>query len=293
MADSFEKAPKRSIWLKRCVLLIVALATLIMFFRWFEQSQVYHPIRELEASANELGRPFEDVEFKSTKGDNLHGWYFPAETNSPRHHIAFLMCHGNAGNVSHRLGTCKTLLKTGAAVFVFDYCGFGRSAGKPGEENTYCDAQAAYAWLVQKGFRGENIIALGESLGGGVVSELALREKLGGVVLQSTFTSIPDIGAELFPWLPVRWLGRIKYDTHSKLPRIKVPVLVMHSRTDDLIKFGHGERNFAIANEPKFFCEIQGAHNDAVWEQPGFGEGIEKFLKTIENGASKPVSKSD
>ena len=271
--------------------MVVAFILFIMFFRWFEHTQVYHPDRVFEASADELGRPFEDVQFKSSRGDNLHGWFFPAETNSPRREVVFLMCHGNAGNVSHRLGTCATLLKTGANVFVFDYCGFGRSTGKPGEESSYCDAQAAYAWLVNKGFRGEKIIALGESLGGGVASELALREKLGGLVLQSTFTSIPDIGSELFPWLPVRWIGSIKYDTRSKLPRINVPVLVMHSRTDDLIRYGHGEKNFAAANEPKFFCELQGGHNDAVWDQPGFGEGIKKFLKAIENGASKPTPK--
>jgi len=102
------------------------------------------------------------------------------------------------------------------------------------------------------------------------------------LILQSTFTSIPDVGAELFPWLPVRWLARIKYDTFAKLPLIKIPVLVMHSRADRLIRFHHGEKNFAAANEPKLFCELSGGHNDPPMDQKGFAANIEEFLRIME-----------
>ncbi|HWI57461.1 MAG TPA: alpha/beta hydrolase, partial [Bacillota bacterium] len=229
--------------------------------RRFEHSQVYHPHRDLIASGAELGRPFEDVRFKAKDGVELHGWFFPAHPHAPRADQVILMCHGNAGNISHRLDTCQALLETGVNVFVFDYRGYGRSQGRPSEEGTYCDAQAAYQWLQQKGFSGRDIITFGESLGGGIASELALRETLAGLVLQSTFTSIPDIGSELFPWLPVRWLATIEYATSRRLPRLQLPVLVMHSRTDDLIGFHHGEKNFALANDPKLFWELKGDHN--------------------------------
>jgi hypothetical protein len=255
--------------------------------RWFEHSQVYHPTRELEAAATDLGRSCEDVCFKAADGVELNGWFFPADTKSPRLHIAFLICHGNGGNISHRLALCEALLQTGASIFVFDYRGYGRSKGRPGEEGTYLDAQAAYGWLRQKGFQGGKIIAFGESLGGGVASELALRETLGGIVLQSAFTSIPDIGVELFPWLPVRWINAIKYDSRSKLPRLRVPVLVMHSRGDDLVRFHHAEDNFTAAREPKLFCELRGAHNEAAWEQPQFSDAIEKLTKTVDEFANK------
>jgi hypothetical protein len=270
---------KRRARFKRAARWLGLLGVLYLMLRWFEHSQVYQPCRQFEASPTELGRTFEEARFKTADGVTLHGWFFPAETNSPRAQLAFLICHGNGGNVSHRLGLAGALLVTGVGVFMFDYRGYGQSEGRPGEEGTYRDAQAAHAWLRQKGFRGEHIIAYGESLGGGVVSELALREPLGGVVLQSTFTSMPEIGAEVFPWLPVRWISTIKYDTRAKLPRIRVPVLVMHSKADDLARFHHGERNFAAANKPKFFCELCGAHNEAVWTQPEFREAIEKFLK--------------
>jgi fermentation-respiration switch protein FrsA (DUF1100 family) len=250
--------------------------------RWFEHSQVYHPDRVLTATGAELSRPFEDVFFKASDGVALNGWFFPASTNSHRRHLAVLVCHGNAGNISHRLDTCIALLSTGVSVLVFDYRGYGRSEGRPGEEGTYRDAQAAYAWLRQKGFAGKNIIAFGESLGGGVAAELAVREPIGGLVLQSTFTSIPDMGAELFPWLPVRWLATIHYDTRSKLPRLHVPVLVMHSPVDELVKLHHGKANFAAANEPKLFWELRGDHNNPLADPKHFIAGLERFLGMVE-----------
>lgn len=254
-----------------------------MLLRWFEHSRVYHPTRQLEVTGAELGRPFEDVFFKTSDGVELNGWFYPADSASPRGQMAFLNCHGNGGNISHRLGLYGALLQTGGAVLTFDYRGYGKSRGRPGEEGTYLDAQAAYHWLRQKGYAGKNIIVYGESLGGGIASELCLREETGGLILQSTFTSLPEIGAELYPWLPVRWVGRIKYDTRSKLPRLKIPVLVMHSRDDGLIGFRHSERNFEVANEPKAFAELRGGHDDPAWEAPEFKGAIEKFLNTVEN----------
>lgn len=252
-----------------------------MLLRWFENSRVYHPTRDLEATGAELGRPFEDVFFKAADGVELNGWFYPLEEKPPGSEMAFLNCHGNGGNIAHRLGLYGAMLQVGASVLTFDYRGYGRSKGKPGEEGTYLDAQAAYRWLRQKGFAARNIIVYGESLGGGIASELCLREETGGLVLQSTFTSLPDIGVELYPYLPVRWMGKIKYDTKSKLPRIKVPVLVMHSREDDLIGFRHSQQNFAAANEPKFFAELSGGHNDPAWEAPEFGRTLEKFIACV------------
>jgi fermentation-respiration switch protein FrsA (DUF1100 family) len=266
---------KSLIWL-----LGVCLLTPIML-RWFEHTQVYCPDRILHATGAELGRPFEDVYFRAGDGVELNGWFFPSDTNSPHSSKVVLLCHGNGGNISYRLDMTQALLSTGVNVFLFDYRGYGRSKGYPSEEGTYRDAEAAYQWLIQKGFAARNILAFGESLGGGVAAELATRTATAGLILQSTFTCIADIGAELFPWLPVRWLGRIKYDTLSKLPRIKAPVLVMHSRGDTLIRFRHSERNFAAALEPKLFCELAGDHNDPLTNRAQFIEGFEKFLKLV------------
>lgn len=268
---------------------ILGCFVLFIMLRWFEHHQVYHPSRARDATGAELGRPFEEAHFQSRDGVALHGWFFPAAVGSPRGSRVLLFCHGNAGNITHRLDTCEALLETGAAVFVFDYRGYGQSRGRPSEEGTYLDAQAAHAWLRAKGFPASHILAFGESLGGAVACELALREACGGLVLQSTFTSIPDIGAELFPWLPVRWIARIRYDTQAKLPRVNVPVLVMHSRADDLIAFAHGEKNFAAANPPKLFWELCGDHNNPLADRARFLEGLNRFFELIESNPLPPA----
>jgi len=259
---------------------------LIIMWRWFEHTRVYHSDRRLVATGAELGRPFENFYIQSSDGMKLNGWFFSAASNSPRADSVFLICHGNGGNISHRLELCSALLSTGANVVIFDYRGYGRSQGRPSEEGTYRDAEAAYHWLQQRGFRGEQIIAFGESLGGAVATELALRETLSGLILENTFTCIPDIGAELFPWLPVRRLASIKYDTCGKLPRISVPVLVMHSRADELVGFGHCEKNLAAACEPKLFWELTGSHNEALADTGHFIAGIEQFLKMLSSRAT-------
>jgi pimeloyl-ACP methyl ester carboxylesterase len=250
-------------------------------FRWFEYAQVFHPSKVWEIPAADLGRPFEDLTLTAADGVRLSAWFFPADETSPRRNMALLVCHGNGGNISHRLPLAGALLGLGVNVLLFDYRGYGHSEGALSEEGTYLDAQAAYGWLRQRGF--SQIIALGESLGGGIASELALRESVAGLILSSTFTSIGDIGAEMFPWLPIRWFNSIHYDTMAKLPRIRVPVLVMHSRGDEVIRYRHAERNFAAANEPKLFLEIRGLHNESLALDPAlYLGGVEKLLALAE-----------
>jgi len=253
------------------------LLAVYLMLRWFEYKQIFQPSRKMDATPGQLGRPFEDVFIPVENGERVNAWYFPArKAASP----VFLVCHGNAGNISDRLDLAALLLEAGAGVLLVEYRGYGRSDGKPGEENTYRDAQAAYHWLIGKGVAGTNIIAYGESLGGGVVSELAVRETLGGLILQSTYTSMTELGAELFPWLPVRLVSTIKYNTRAKLPKLRVPVLILHSRHDDLIAFHHAEENFAAANEPKFLREIGGGHNEGLFSsRPAMLAAIREFLQ--------------
>ena len=263
-----------------CLLLL-----LYMMLRWFEQTQVFHPSRTFDADPGVTGLAWEEARFCATDGVKLHGWFFPAPTNTAPLGYTFLVCHGNGGNISHRLGVAKMLHQMGAAVLLFDYRGYGRSEGRPSEPGTYLDARAALAWLGRKGLPSRTVIVLGESLGGGVAAETALREPVAGLVLQSTFTSIPDIGRELFPWLPVRLLATIRYDTHAKLPQLKIPVLILHSRHDQLIGYHHAVRNFESAREPKTFAELAGDHNDAVWLEPAYAKSVTEFLAKLSSTA--------
>ena len=259
----------------------LALGTILVYvmLRWFEHKQVYIPSVRFERSGEWLGRPWEDVYFQAADGTVLNGWFFPCNEESLCPNVAVLLCHGNAGNISHRFGNYAVLLDAGLNVFAFDYRGYGRSKGVPGEKGTYQDAEAAYHWLVEKGFAETQIVGLGESLGGGIVSELAIRVPLGGIIVQSSFTSIPDLGAELFPWLPVKSLSSIRYDTQGKLSEIHVPVMIMHSREDSLVRFSHAEKNYAAANDPKRLWELEGDHNDTLASNAeSYRNGIKEFL---------------
>jgi fermentation-respiration switch protein FrsA (DUF1100 family) len=277
----FTKLSKRNkLWLELAVLLLVVYVGL----RVFEYKRVYYPLQRLIPWDGELGKTKQDIYFNSSDGVKLNGWFFPAATNSPRRQLAVVVCHGNGGNVSDLERLCHWLADARVNVLLFDYRGYGRSEGRPGEEGTYRDSQAAYQWLRAAGFAATNILVYGESLGGAMAAELALREPTGGLILESTYTSIPDLGVELYPWLPVRLVSTIKYDTRKKLPKIKVPVMVMHSRVDDLIPFHMAEDNFAVAKAPKLFWEIHGGH-------AGAGEechvGVEKFLAALEKARAQ------
>lgn len=279
MHPSLERVKKARRWLAPLLgLLVIAL----MLYR-FEHSQVYHPTRDAEYTPDDVGRPGEEVWLRTPDGHRLHAWFFAAGKASPRARFAMLFCHGNGGNLTSRPGYYRAILETGVNLLTFDYRGYGLSEGEPSEAGTYTDATTACQWLRARGFAPENILVWGESLGGGIASHVAATERVGGLVLQSSFTSIPDIGAEVFPWLPVKLISRIKYDTHSRLPHLKCPVVVMHSRGDMTIRFHHGERNFAAAREPKAFIELEGDHNDPLLaNRAAYVAGAEKLVQFAE-----------
>ncbi len=265
---------------RRLLTLLAAVAGFYAWLIWFERRNVFQPTSALDASGEEIGFPKEDVWLTTADGVRLHAWYYPGKAGT--NGLAFLLCHGNGGNLSHRLDQYEALLRLGVAVLAFDYRGYGLSHGSPSEAGLYRDAEAAHDWLRARGYSGEQLVAHGESLGGGVAAELALRRPVGGLVLQSTFTSVPDLGSEIFPWLPVRTLGRIKLATSDKLPRIHFPVLVLHSRADSIIPFHHGERNFAAANTPKLIYELTGDHNDGLLvDRDAFSRGVGDFIQLI------------
>lgn len=255
------------------ILVTVAIAAIafLTFFRWFERANVYHPSRTFRATPGDVGTPVEEVTFTTWDGVGIHAWFMtPSKASAaaaPR--PAVILSHGNGGNLGDRLDTYRLLLDLGLEVLAYDYRGYGRSDGSPSEEGTALDAEAALEWLSRRGTPEDRVLALGESLGGAVAAELALRHpQLRGLILQSTFTSVPNLGAELFPFLPVRTLARIRYDTRSKLPRIHVPVLILHSRSDSLVGFHHAVANHAAANAPKWLVEIDGDHNDQPASNP-------------------------
>jgi len=191
-----------------------------------------------------------------------------------------LFCHGNAGNISHRLESIEIFHRLGLNIFIFDYRGYGQSEGKPTEQGTYEDASVAWRYLTQQRQVNPNeIIVFGRSLGGAVASWLAQSHSPGALILESTFTSLADIAASLYPYLPVRLLLRFKYNTAEYLGKVNCPVLIVHSRDDEIMPFSHGCRLFEMASEPKKFLEISGTHNEGfIISGKDYEKGLNAFI---------------
>ena len=242
----------------------------------FQSRYIYYPERILSANPGSIGLQFESVSFETTDGVKLSGWFVPSENARG----VILFCHGNAGNISHRLDSIEIFHQLGLDIFIFDYRGYGQSEGKPTEQGTYQDAEAAWRYLLEeRQVKPEEIVIFGRSLGGGVASWLAQQHTPGALILESTFTSLPEVAATLYPYLPVRLLLRFEYNTAEYLGRVNCPVLVVHSRDDEIMPFNQGWRLFELAKEPKTFLEITGAHNYGfITSGKHYTEGFNKFI---------------
>jgi hypothetical protein len=250
---------------------------------WFEKINIFSPSREFSIIPGTFGLAHEEAALTTEDGVRLHGWFLPRTPGRgplAARGLVLLLCHGNAGNISHRMHKAALLHRLGLNILLFDYRGYGKSAGSPSEAGTYSDAQAAYRYLIEtKGFPPERIIIYGESLGNAVAVETALRQPPRALILESAFTSIADMGREIFPRLPLRWLIRTRYDNLSKIPRLRCPVLVMHSRQDRIVPFRMGQALFAAAPGPKTFFELRGSHDEAYIDSgPAYLEAVRKFL---------------
>ncbi len=222
---------------------------------------IYYPQTGHSAvdSPADVGLTYESVEFSTADGETLSGWWVPV----PDAAGTVLFFHGNAGNISHRLDYLLMFYRLGYNTFIFDYRGYGLSSGKPSEAGTYRDAQAAWQYLTEaRSVAPASVVLFGESLGGAIAAWLAAHEKPGLMVLASAFTSIPDMAAKLYPFLPVRLLARFEYNTLAYLQDVACPVFVAHSPEDEIVPFEQGRMLYEAAPAPKRFLELQGGHND-------------------------------
>ena len=239
---------------------------------FIERRLIYHPEKRLTADPSHIGLAYEDVVFDASDGVQLHGWYVPGARD-----VTFLWFHGNAGNISHRLGNLKVMHDELAVnIFIFDYRGYGQSQGTPSEQGTYLDAMAALDFLKSReGISTNRIVYYGRSLGGALAVELARQEPPYGLVLESSFPSVPYMAQKANPLLPLWRLLRTKYDSAAKVPYIQAPLLQIHGDLDDTVPLEAGRALFEAASTPKEFYVISGAdHNDtylvggsAYWEK--------------------------
>ena len=263
--------------LQSLILILVSVWILLSLLLYFFQPKfVYFPYPDLVATPADAGLAYDDVNLVTSDRLKINGWFVPHK--EPRATVLFL--HGNGGNISHRLEKLLIFNHLGLAVFIIDYRGYGTSEGTPSEQGTYLDATAAWDYLTKdRGIPEGRIILYGESLGGAVASWLADRHKAGALILESAFTSIGDMGKHYYPYLPVKMLARIKYPTLEHIRNVTCPVLVIHSKTDDIVPYTQGRKLFASALEPKSFLEISGDHNNGFMQSGRtYSNGINEFL---------------
>jgi len=240
------------------ILLIVLIISIPAAFRLFEKKLVYFPDGEMICTPSDAGMPWEEVWLETDDGVTLNGWFVPAEQARG----TVLFCHGNAGNISHRLTSIEIFHQLGLNTFIFDYRGYGLSEGSPDEEGTYADAQAAWDYLADlKGIPPDSIIIFGRSIGAAIASHAAADNDPGLLILESPFSSLRQLGSELYPWLPVKLLSGFDYSTVDFVTTADCPLIVIHSREDDIIPFEHGQHVYEAATQEKSFLEISGDHN--------------------------------
>ena len=255
---------------------------IVMSSHTLERMLVYYPTRDVLDDPARIGLAFQDVFITTGDGVRLHGWFIPFA--GARQTV--LILHGNAGNIGHRVPWLGMLYGLRVNLLIVDYRGYGRSGGRPFEKGLYEDAVGTYLWWARnRSGSDQQLVLLGESLGGAVAVDLAARVRVDGLILQSTFTSAWDMAKTILPLGLLQPLIRVKFDSESKIRQITCPKLILHGSRDDIVPLRLGKRLYDAAMPPKDFCEFPLAgHNDLVWTAgPEYLERISEFLRAVES----------
>ena len=248
----------------------------------FQGSMVFlsnMPGRQLDATPLDIGLDFEEVHIETTDGETIHGWFVPA--TEARGTLLFF--HGNAGNISHRLESIMIFNRLGLNVLIIDYRGYGQSTGKTTEAGIYLDAEAAWNYLVgERGVPAGRIILFGRSLGGAAAAWLAGGREPAALIVESSFSSGADMARRLYPIFPAKLLTRLKFPVAEFVSRAQSPVLVVHSRDDEIIPIAMGQAIHGAAGENGQFLELRGDHNAGFWiSRNAYVPGLDQFLVSV------------
>ncbi len=241
--------------------LLLFVMVLVVVVRYIESRSIFFPMKRITATPKDLGLAYEDVTFQSD-GQKLHGWFVSCEGAK----AVVLFFHGNAGNIGHRLDKLRILNELGLETFILDYRGYGQSEGRVSEKGMYRAADAAYAYLTDtKKIAADRILLYGESLGGAVAIDLAARAVVKALITEGAFTSIPAMVKESLPFIP-KFLFASRFDSLSKIDRVSVRTLFIHSIDDEIVPYPMAEILYNRATEPKEFLKLRGGHNTCFFD---------------------------
>lgn len=231
---------------------------------WLLQPKlVFYPLRDLPETPAAHGLDYENIRLTAADGVQLHGWLVHAPRRRPSAPHTLLFLHGNAGNIGHRGDSIAIFAALGLDVLIIDYRGYGNSGGSPSEAGLYRDADAAWRWLLDsRGLAPDDIVVFGRSLGAAVATESAAREAPGALIVESGFDSMASLARVHFPMLSRVLPLRYRFPAAERIGAVDAPVLVLHSRADEIVPYALGRRLYEAASEPKRFAELTGGHND-------------------------------
>lgn len=257
------------------LIFFVLLVSVYLYYR--QDSMIFFPEKVIWQTPKTIGLEYEEVNLTAKDSVVINGWFIPGEDEKG----VVLFCHGNAGNLSDRLDSIKIFHDLGQSVLIFDYRGYGRSSGKISENGTYLDAEAAWDYLIRiKHKSSKDIVIFGRSLGGAVAAETALSKDPAGLILESTFMSVPAVARKYYTWLPVGLIAKYRYATVDKIGLIVCPKLIVHSKDDEIIPFEHARKIYEKAVPPKEFLEIKGGHKEGfMFSGDTYREGLRRFLE--------------
>ena len=215
---------------------------------------------------------FKEVFIDVEKNLKLKAWLIENDFKNKKTLVFF---HGNAGNLSNRTYKLNQLSKLDLNIIILAWRGFSGNEGEPSEQNLYNDAKKTIDWLNSRGVKNKNIILYGESLGTGIAVELSQTNQFGGIILESPFTSMTNAAKNIYPWLPVKYLLKDKYDSEKKIKNLQIPILIMHGKKDNIVPFKMGKKLYDLANNPKFFYFTENDDHMMTFD--------EKLVNTIKN----------
>lgn len=269
----------RNVWPRKIVAILVliilgpaaAVATLYIE----QRALLYFPSRDVGTpGASGLGSA-DVVELKTRDGVTLSGWYLKGRNDK-----IILYFHGNGGNIATRAYRFEDLNERGFSVLAIDYRGYGNSTGTPTEAGLHIDADAAYDFAIARGFKGSRIILFGESLGSGVALELASRRPVAGIILDSPYSSVVDVAAGRFPFLPVRLLMWDQFRSDLWIKSIKVPMLIVHGTEDAVIPIAFARKLAALGGPNVSYVEVPEAGHLA-WDDVSDDSRVDVWLQRL------------
>jgi fermentation-respiration switch protein FrsA (DUF1100 family) len=274
-------------WSWKILRIIIVAYLLVLLGMTFLETWLVYPIPPNSVakwSPNPAKR--EDVWFTSADGTKLFGW-FAANPESRR---AVIYCHGNGEDISNNAKLLDDMSRElNAAVFMFDYRGYGRSEGRPAEAGCIEDGMAAQRWLADRlGLKINEVIVIGRSLGGAIAVAVAAQQGAQALVLDSTFSRMTDAAAVHYPWLPVRLIMQNRYDSVARIRQYAGPVFQSHGTADTIVPIELGQELFAAApSHIKQFREYPGRdHNDPLPDT--FLADVRAFLDQLPAAANTP-----